>query len=148
MPNIIIRRVSAEDRNEWLRLRMALWPDTTAEEALAEMDEILSDPSAPVFVAVREDGRLGGFLEGGLRKYADGCQTSPVGYIEGWYVEEDLRRQGVGSKLVRALEDWARKQGCAEVASDTWLTNETSIQAHLALGYEETERLIHFRKKL
>lgn len=148
MPNIIIRNVSAEDKDEWLRLRMALWPDNTAAETLAEMDKILSDPLTPVFVAARENGKLGGFLEGGLRKYADGCDTSPVGYIEGWYVDEDLRRQGVGGKLVRALEDWTREQGCTELASDTWLDNEISIQAHFALGYEETERLIHFRKKL
>lgn len=148
MSNIIIRKASAEDKSEWLRLRLALWPDNTAEEALAEMDEFLSDANTPVFVAVRENGNLGGFLEGGLRKYAEGCDTSPVGYIEGWFVDEDLRGQGVGGALVQAMEAWAREQGYTEIASDTWLDNETSIRAHLALGYEESERLVHFRKTL
>ncbi len=129
-------------------MRTLLWPDEASAADLSNLDRMLADPTQPVFVAVREDGKLGGFLEGSLRKDADGCDTSPVGYIEGWFVDEDLRRQGIGGSLVRALEDWARKQGCAEVGSDTWLTNETSIQAHLALGYEEVERLIHFRKKL
>lgn len=148
MSKIFIRRVLAEDKSEWLRMRLALWSDNTAEEALAEMDEFLSDPSAPVFVAVRENGKLGGFLEGGLRKYAEGCDTSPVGYIEGWFVDEDLRGQGVGGALVQAMEAWAHEQGFTEIASDTWLDNETSIRAHLALGYEESERLVHFRKSL
>lgn len=148
MQNIIIRKASAEDKSEWLRLRLALWPDNTAEDALAEMDEFLSDANTPVFVAVRENGKLGGFLEGGLRKYAEGCDTSPVGYIEGWFVDEDLRGQGVGGALVQAMEAWAREQGYKEIASDTWLDNETSIRAHLALGYEESERLVHFRKML
>ena len=59
------------------------------------MDEILADPMQPVFVVDRSKGKLGGFLEAGIRKYAEGCDTSPVGYIEGWYVDEDLRDQGI-----------------------------------------------------
>jgi aminoglycoside 6'-N-acetyltransferase I len=116
-----IRRAHPEDKTEWLRMRLTLWPDQIAEEALVEMDRFLTDPLTPILVAVRENGKLGGFLEGGLRKYADGCDTSPVGYIEGWFVDEDLRKQGVGRNLVHALEDWARGQGCTEMASDTWL---------------------------
>lgn len=148
MSTIIIRKVQPEDKTEWLRMRLALWPDQIAEKARVEMEGYFADPLTPVFVAVREDGKLGGFLEGGLRKYADGCNSSPVGYIEGWYVDEDLRNQGVGGNLVRAMEEWSRAQNCTEIASDTWLDNETSIQAHLALGYEESERLVHFRKSL
>ena len=102
----------------------------------------------PVFVVQRPDGKLGGFLEAGTRKYAEGCETSPVGYIEGWYVDEDLRERGIGKVLVEAAEEWARSQGLTEMASDTWLDNDVSIQAHLNMGYEETERLIHFAKKM
>jgi aminoglycoside 6'-N-acetyltransferase I len=150
MTELIIRRVRAEDRLEWLRMRLLLWPEHTPEEMLAEMDEILADPeSFPVFVAQRAgSARLAGFLEGGLRKYADGCDTSPVGYIEGWYVDEDLRRTGAGGQLVRAMEDWTRAQGLSEIASDTWLDNQISITAHTGLGYVEMERLVHFAKKL
>ena len=149
MIDIIIRRVQPEDKPEWLRMRNLLWPGHTEAELLAEMGEILSEADEqPVFVAVRLDGRLGGFLEGGTRKYADGCETGPVGYIEGWYVDEDLRQKGVGSQLVRAMESWARALGLTEMASDTWLENETSIAAHGRLGYVEMERLVHFAKKL
>ena len=148
MSNITIRRATAEDKGEWQRMRLLLWPEEASEATMSELDEMLADPTEPVFVAVREDGKLGGFLEGGLRKYADGCDTSPVGYIEGWFVDKDLRRQGVGAQLVQAMEAWALQQGCTEMASDTWLDNEGSIQAHLTLGYEESERSVHFRKAL
>jgi len=148
MNTIAIRRAAAEDKEEWLRMRQALWPHHSPEELLPEMETLLAGRWTPVFVALRADGRLGGFVEGGLRPYADGCDTGPVGYIEGWYVDEDLRRQGVGRALIQALETWAREQGCAEMASDTWLDNETSRAAHLALGYAEAERLIHFAKPL
>jgi aminoglycoside 6'-N-acetyltransferase I len=148
MSNITIRRATAEDKNEWQRMRLLLWPEEASKSTLSDLDDMLAEPTEPVFVAVRENGKLGGFLEGGLRKYADGCDTSPVGYIEGWFVDEGLRRQGVGGQLVQAMEAWAREQGCTEMASDTWLDNEISIQAHCALGYEESERLVHFRKAL
>ena len=148
MTHITIRRAQPEDKTEWQRMRLLLWPEEASEAKLSELDEMLAEPNEPVFVAVRENGKLGGFLEGGLRKYADGCDTSPVGYIEGWFVDADLRRQGVGSQLVQAMEAWAREQGCTEIASDTWLDNEISIQAHLTLGDEESERLVHFRKVL
>lgn len=148
MTDISIRRARPEDKPEWARMRLLLWPDHTEAEMLTEMDEILSNQDQPVFVAERSDGGLGGFLEGGTRKYADGCDTSPVGYIEGWYVDEDLRKQGVGGKLVEAMEDWARARGLTEMGSDTWLDNETSITAHQHLGYVDVERLVHFAKKL
>jgi aminoglycoside 6'-N-acetyltransferase I len=94
------------------------------------------------------NGQLGGFLEASLRRYADGCSTSPVGYIEGWYVDDDVRRQGVGRQLVKTAEHWALVQGCREMASDCEIDNEVSFRAHLAIGYAEVERLIHFQKPL
>ena len=164
-----IRRFAADDWTEVLRMRTALWPDCPVEEQEREMRLTLS-PGLPVsppeedrrgevetggqgeeiacFVAARSGGQLGGFIEVGLRKYAEGCDSSPVGYIEGWYVDPDLRQQGVGAALVRAGEEWARAQGCTEMASDCLLDNEISFHAHLALGYEEAERAIHFRRRL
>ena len=145
---MLIRRVLPSDRDEWLRMRATLWPKCPAAEHLAEMDEYFTDAKVAAFIAVRPQGGLGGFLEAGLRPYAEGCDTKPVGYIEGWYVDADLRQQGIGAQLVRAAEEWAVEQGCQEMASDCLLDNEISLRAHLALGYAETERLIHFKKWL
>lgn len=145
---MVIRPLKPADWQEWLRMRQTLWNDTPAQKHETEMQDILNNVDAPVFVAERPDGRLGGFVEGGLRKDAEGCETSPVGSIEGWYVDADLRRQGVGGALVRAMEAWARERGLREVASDTWIENETSIAAHKRLGYEEVERMVCFAKKL
>ncbi len=143
-----IRPAEPEDLQEWLRMRLLLWSKTSVEEHLKEMREILADSTSVTLVAVRQEGGLCGFLEASQRKYADGCDTSPVGYIEGWYVDPDHRRQKVGAGLVRAAEDWARQSGLKEMASDCDINNEISRKAHLALEYEEVERLIHFRKRL
>ena len=122
-----IRRATADDRTEWLRMRRALWHEDEVESLEYDMEQLLADPLRPVFVAERGDGRLGGFLEAGTRKYADGALSGPVGYIEAWYVDEDLRGQGVGKALIETAENWARSLGLTEMASDTWLDIEVSI---------------------
>jgi len=145
---IRVRRARARDRDDWVRMRTALWPDCTSEQHREEVDEYLQEKAAVAFVAARPDGRLAGFVESTIRPQAEGCDTRPVGYVEGWYVDADVRRHGVGRRLVRAAERWARGLGCTEMGSDCLLENDVSLRAHLAMGYEERERLIHFRRWL
>jgi aminoglycoside 6'-N-acetyltransferase I len=89
-----------------------------------------------------------GFVELSIRLYAESCETNQVGYIEGWYVEPDMRRRSVGRRLIAAAEVWASGQGCTEMASDADLDNTASQQAHQRLGYSEVERIVCFRKAL
>jgi aminoglycoside 6'-N-acetyltransferase I len=134
------------DKTEYLRMRQALWPeyDSHAED----LEHYFSKPSYVAIVAERSEGKLCGFIDIGSRSHAEGCETSPVAYIEGWYVDPDLQKQGLGRLLVQAAESWAKTQGYTEIASDTWLDNEESINAHKALGYAEIERLVCFAKCL
>ncbi len=144
-----IRRVGPGDDPEWLRMRDTLWPGLPPDHHRSEMAGYLAEGvTHAVFVLDRGDGRLGGFLEASTRAGADGCETSPVGYIEGWYIDPDLRRSGWGGALVAAAEDWARARGYAEMGSDCEVENVVSFQAHSALGYREAARLVHFRKPL
>jgi aminoglycoside 6'-N-acetyltransferase I len=131
-----------------------LWPDASREEHRRELEAILRSrrygtlPMA-ILVSHDNDGSLKGFIEVGLRSHADGCDTTyPVGFVEGWFVHEAFRKQGIGAALMRAAEDWARGQGCREIASDTWIDDEMSIDAHQALGFEVVDRCVHFRKPL
>jgi aminoglycoside 6'-N-acetyltransferase I len=145
---MLIRQIIPQDHQEWLRMRRRLWPELSLDVHLTEMEALASDATSKVFVAARPGGSLGGFLEAAQRNYAEGCDSSPVGYIEGWYVDSDLRRQGLGGQLVRAAEAWARALGLVEMASDCLLDNEVSLVAHISSGYQEVERLIHFKKRL
>jgi aminoglycoside 6'-N-acetyltransferase I len=132
----------------------ALWPEGSVEEHSRELEAILAGtpPSTlplVVFVAEANDQSLLGFLEVGLRSHADHCDPAlPVGYVEGWYVVEGQRRRGIGKQLLAAAEDWARGQGCVEMASDTQLGNALSQRVHKLLGFEIVEHAILFRKAL
>jgi len=143
-----IRRATYEDKSDWLRMRQRLWPEAPIQYLEFDLDDRLTDADYAVFVSSSTDGGLVAFIETGLRDYGEGCETSPVGYIEAWYVDEHIRGRNVGRDLVHVAEEWAREKGCTEMASDTWLENEASIAAHLKLGYWEAERLVHFVKKL
>jgi aminoglycoside 6'-N-acetyltransferase I len=135
-------------------MREALWPKTPAEEHARELTDILEGKPVTtlpltILVAEASDQGLAGFLEVDLRSHADGCNPSrPVGYVEGWYVAENHRHRGIGRRLLAAAEDWARNQGCVEMASDTWVDNDVSQCVHEALGYEVVDRCVHYRKTL
>jgi aminoglycoside 6'-N-acetyltransferase I len=149
MEGLTIRAVTEHDLNEWFRLRKQLWDQTSHEDHRGEMLDILEHSEAQlVLVADTGNGRLAGFLEASIRPYVEDCSTDHVGYLEGWYVDSDHRKRGVGRALVEAAEDWAFEKGCTEMASDAELGNEVSLAAHRGLGYEETSRLVHLRKEL
>jgi aminoglycoside 6'-N-acetyltransferase I len=138
-------------------MRAALWPESSLESHAEEIAAYLTGDltgwllglhAVAVFVAERPEGGLCGFLEASVRPMADGCTTHPVGYLEGWYVDPQVRQQGVGRWLVNAAEEWAASQDCREMASDAHLSNRLSIAAHKALGFDEEAPTIRFRKWL
>jgi aminoglycoside 6'-N-acetyltransferase I len=152
--DVSVRVARVADREELARLRALLWPESSAEEHAKELLGILENKTFGTMplvelVAQESSGGLVGFVEVGLRSHADGCDPAhAVGYVEGWYVGESYRKQGIGRKLLVAAEDWAREQGCVEMASDALLGNDGSQRAHEALGYAEVDRCVRYRKTL
>jgi aminoglycoside 6'-N-acetyltransferase I len=153
---IQVRPVELGDRTEWTSLRLALWPDEgeqvhrTAVERFFALPRTLGSMPEVALVAVASDAdpAVVGFAEVSRRAYAEGCETSPVGFLEGWYVVPERRAQGVGRALLAAAEHWARELGCREFASDAVADNAVSAAAHRALGFEEVVVLRCFRKSL
>jgi aminoglycoside 6'-N-acetyltransferase I len=146
---ISVRPLRETDVDDWFRLRKLLWDATADDDHKSEMIDILEHPDSQlVLFAETGSGRLIGFLEASIRPYVEDCETDHVGYLEGWYVEPEFRKQGIGRHLVREAEEWAIDKGCTEMASDAELGNDMSLAAHLNLGYKETSRLVHLRKEL
>ncbi len=148
--SVIVAPATAADLADWADLRQALWPDHGLAAHAAEAAEMLAVPGDTAnFIARTDDGVALGLAEASLRRdYVNGCKTSPVAFLEGIYVAPEHRRSGIASQLVGAVEDWARAQGCSEFASDAALDNLQSHRLHAALGFEETQRVVYFRKLL
>lgn len=148
--DITVERLSIQNVvgvNAYVQFRRMLWDELTDEESRTEAEEILRGNRMAVLVA-RGGGSYAGFAEVGTREYAESALTSPVGYLEGWFVLPEWRRRGMGRALVQAGEAWAKSIGCVEFASDVVLGNDVSVAAHERLGFRETERLVCFLKRL
>ena len=143
-----VRRAVVTDKPEHARMRAALWRDEDPAELESDLDDFLADPTQVAFVAERSEGRLCGFAEASIRRYANSNDEAPCAFLEGWWVDEVDRRAGVGRALVAAVENWARGLGFTELGSDSLLDNALGHAAHRALGFEERESVVYFRKQL
>ncbi len=145
-----IERCTNRTLAAWVALRHSLWPDSGEGELRAEAETFLRRRRRAVAFLVRTaDGDVVGFAEATLRTdYVNGCKSSPVAFLEGLYVRPDCRRRGAARLLCHAVEDWAMGLGRTELASDTWLDNIGSQRVHAAFRFEETERVVYFRKPL
>jgi aminoglycoside 6'-N-acetyltransferase I len=136
------------DVADWVALRLALWPHDTTEELTRQAQELMARKGRAVaFLARAPDAQTIGFAEATLRQdWVNGCATSPVVFLEGLYVASAWRRRGAARLLCQTVENWARDLGCSEVGSDTYLDYVESQRMHEALGFEEMERVVCYRK--
>ena len=144
----MIRKAEVKDLSAIAELACKLWPDNGMEEMRSEMEEIIAKPDAAFFLSYAEDAPIG-FAQCQLRyDYVEGTDSSPVGYLEGIYVVQGYRKQGIAREMLSACERWAKSKGCAEFASDCELENAQSLEFHLNVGFEEANRIICFTKKI
>ena len=143
-----VREITEPDREAWVRLRDSLWPGALADHDTETRAYFTTRAATPIVFVAEVEGRVVGFLELDFRKYAAGCASSPVPFIEGWHVEAAYQRRGIGRALVQAAEARARAMGFTEMASDSEIENTDGHAAHRALGYQEVERVVCFRRTL
>ena len=144
----MIRRATADDALTVAEMAIKMWTSHSAAELAEDFRELMSSTECAVFIMYSADVPVG-FAQCQLRHdYVEGTESSPVGYLEGIYVDESHRRQGCARKLLAACEEWAKKMGCSEFASDCELTNNESLAFHLKMGFIEANRIICFKKDI
>ena len=125
-----------------------MWEDHNLEELQQEFEGDISSDESAIFLAYSDELPVA-VAQCRLRNdYVEGTSSSPVGYLEGIYVEQEYRKHGIAKLLCNECEDWAKGKGCEEFASDCELSNETSLKFHLGIGFDEANRIICFTKKL
>ena len=148
MSRIMIKEAQSEDSQILARMALEVWGNDSFQALTSEFEEMTQMADVTSFLACLEDEAIG-FANVALRHdYVEGCDSSPVVYLEGIYVKPPYRRQGYARDLVDACQLWGMKQGCYEFASECELNNQTSWAFHLAMGFLEVNRLICFKKSL
>ena len=150
-PNVvIIRPCTSEHLDGWVRLRQRLWPDETLDEHRSHARSLLKRPSDAVgYLACEADETVVAFAEATLRRdYVNGSNSSPVGFLEGLYVEPQYRKRGLARLLCSSVEHWAKGMGCTEFASDVVLQNEVGQRVHEAVGFNATDRVVFYLKQI
>lgn len=142
-----IRQAKKDDLEVWLEMRCQLWPSNTKESHQNEMLESISDKNFVAFLA-EDDGKPVGFLEAFVRPFANGCESRPVPFLEGIWVTPSYRKQGISKLMLSKFEEWVANAGFSEIGSDVEISNESSISAHQAWGFQETERVVYFKKEV
>ena len=135
--------------DDWLELTLSLWPHADRDELRTELEGMIGSHRGAAFITRTLEGEAVGFIDLSLRHdYVPGATASPVAFIEGVFVAEAFRGQGVAAELVRCAEGWARQKGCSQLASDARLENTESHAFHAATGFSEVERVVFFVKTL
>jgi len=143
----VIRQATLADRKHWAAMRFELWPDASAVEHAADLTKWLKRARFRAWIAL-DGAQPVGFAEAYVREFANGCEGQPVAFLEGIWVQKAYRRQGIGKKLVKSVEQWTRRQGLKELGSDAYLGDKLSHRSHRGWGFHEMERVVYFRKPL
>lgn len=143
-----IRLATESDREHWARMRISLWDDLKDALNQSEITEMLDDEKSTNYFVVDAADNPIGFAEINIRDYANGCTQQPVPFLEGIWIDDAHRRSGVGRALIARITNDLRAQGYVELCSDILETNHQSHRAHENWGFEETERVVYFRKSL
>ena len=143
--DVVIREIRKSDRDVWLSMYRQLFSKYSDDALLAEIDRIFKSGKRSAYMA-EADGVAAGFAEYALRDYANGCHSQPVPFLEGIWISEEFRSQGIAKALVQFLEEKARRAGFKEFGSDVELDNYPSQLMHERLGFEQTEKVIYYRK--
>jgi len=153
--SFLIRNADPSDAEQLTRLADAVsaepegWLISVAGEWRSPGDErrflkaVRRYPHAAVFVAEQDDGTLVGRLSVGRDPHPASSHVADVGLM----VAAAARRQGVGTALLEAAVDWARKGDVRKLELHVFPWNEAAIALYDAFGFErEGYRKRHYRR--
>jgi aminoglycoside 6'-N-acetyltransferase I len=151
----MIREATENDFDEWLRMRVLLYPECDSQLLLSEIETIfrkrtiLGELDYQILVHEDERNKLSGFIETSIRQKLPGYQDSPIGYIESLYVDPTHRRKGIARQLVAFSEKWVKSQNYNHFFVDTDSNHADAIQFYKSIGFKEigsNEEEIIFKK--
>lgn len=144
----MIVKATSKDSLALAKMAIKMWSEHSLDELAKEFEETIDCEESAIFMLM-VDNQAVGFAQCQLRHdYVEGTDTSPVGYLEGIFLEQEFRHRGHAKKLLAQCEEWAKNKGCTEFASDCESDNDESLKFHINMGFTEVNRIICFKKQL
>ena len=144
----MIKQASKEEAEILSQMAIKIWNNDSIAELTNEFLSMMDDPDSACFIMFVNQKPVG-FANASIRyDYVEGTESSPLGYLEGIFVEESHRKNNYGQELVEACQKWVKSKEIKEFASDCELSNLDSLTFHLAVGFSEANRIICFKKDI
>jgi aminoglycoside 6'-N-acetyltransferase I len=144
----MIVKATSKDSLALAKMAIKIWSEHSLDELAKEFEDTIDCEESAIFMLM-VDNQAVGFAQCQLRHdYVEGTDSSPVGYLEGIFLEQEFRHRGHAKKLLAQCEEWAKNKGCTEFASDCESDNDESLKFHINMGFTEVNRIICFKKQL
>lgn len=145
---VVVRQASLKDMDAMIELLRALFAIETdfrfdSDKQRAGLTALLQTPAACALVAEREQQVVGMCTAQLLVSTAEGGLKA---LIEDVAVIDGCRRQGIGTKLLAAIEQWAVKQGAKRLDLLADKRNAPALGFYQQLGWLQTE-LVGLQKR-
>lgn len=143
--NINIRRCMVSDANPIYELCLRdLGYDFSPEQVEANVRRLIAQPTNLLLVAERGD-EVVGFIHACNH---DPIYAPPMKNIVAIAINPEYRKQGLGRKLVKAVEDWALETGAKGVRVNSGTEMNSALYFYKSMGYEYIRTQYNFRKML
>ncbi|MFS0675193.1 aminoglycoside 6'-N-acetyltransferase [Ornithinibacillus sp. 179-J 7C1 HS] len=143
-----IIEVSHEKLKDLTNLALELYSGNIYEGLYRELEQMLNEKKHQFLLYMEEEQPVA-FIHLSIRSdYVEGSDSSPTGYLEGIFVKQAYRRQGISTELFNCGKKWLKEQGCTQIGSDMEIDNQDSYPFHMSLGFKEAGRLITFIRDL
>jgi GNAT superfamily N-acetyltransferase len=140
----MIRRAEASDAQALSELLTQLGYPSSASEIAGRLDALANFPSAVALVAVNGFGEVVGLVTGHL--FPSIHDNQPVAWLTTLVVLDDARGAGIGSSLVKHIEEWATQKGAKRLAVTSGTHREKAHAFYEKREYERTG--VRFGKRL
>ena len=136
MSSVVIRDPRAGDAADIASLLRELGYSASPEEVPARLESLDLDGTTSVMWIAELDGRAVGMAT--ARRFGSVHQSLPVVQLTVLVVARAARGNGIGKRLVREAEEWAKQQGAGRITLTSALHREEAHEFYKRIGYEHT----------
>ncbi len=144
-PLVRVRRARISDAPRLAQLSGQLGYPTTASETIKRMRRLKPVSQNALFVAESPDAGVIGWAHVSVTHLVE---VGTRAELNGLIVAEGQRSLGAGARLLKAAENWARKNGCPSMSVRSNVIRDRAHKFYEWQGYEHYKTQKAFRKAL